>query len=199
MILSDMLKPKLKNSYVIAQLSNMCTKKSRITGCAALVSGLSFIPLFLAGKYKKYPNYNDILQVGYETLWKTLIDFDVTKSSNFTGCAFFWIRQKMAREASKELILSKNWDLKGLVVPDMQDGDLESEILHHEEKELAKALLDQLPSEYRDIIFYIYDENTSLRDVGAKMSLSHETVRRMAQDAISTMRKNTQNILLINT
>lgn len=196
-----MIARRFTNTDVIAHLQNFSNlPEFKIKHGNELVRGLSFIPLSAASKYRKYSNYHDLLQCGYETLWRSIISFDTSKSQNFFGWAFLWIRQKIAKEALKEKIYLNTYVLSGLATPDEEDdNDLENLLLESEEKHIINEAMRQLDKSHRDILLQVYNDERSLRDLGHDIKMSHESVRKIRDDATRILKRIIDQKLIINT
>lgn len=195
-----MLVKKLTNTEVLVYLHNFAEMpEMKITQGDELVRRLSFIPLSAAYKYKKFPNYKDLLQVGYETLWKSIIAFDVTKGDNFFCWAFLWIRQKIAKEALKEKIYLGTFVSSGLELESDETDEFENILLRAEEENILKVAFSELSGERKSVMTEIYENDRSLRDIGSAMNISHESVRKIRDDAIRVLKRIIDQKLVINT
>lgn len=164
-----------------------------------LIKGLSFIPLSAAAKYRKFSNYKDLMQIGYETLWRAILTFDVSKSDNFFCWAFLWTRQKIAKEALKEKVYLNTFVSSGLDLELDELDEFEDLFLRAEEEDILKAAFSQLNKDQVFVMDELYKNDRSLRDVGTDMKVSHESVRRIRDDAIRILKRITDQKLVINT
>lgn len=197
---SNMLVKKLTNAEVLTYLHNFAEMPDmKFTHGSELVKRLSFIPLSIASKYKKFPNYRDLLQIGYETLWKSIIAFDVTKGDNFFCWAYLWIRQKIAKEALKEKIYLGTFVASGLELESDEANEFENILLHTEEENILKVAFSELSGEKKSVMTEIYENDRSLRDLGSDMNISHESVRKIRDDAIRVLKRIIDHKLVINT
>lgn len=194
-----MLAKKFTNADIITQLHNFAEiPEFKIKHGNQLIRGLSFIPLSAVSKYRKFTNYPDLLQVGYETLWKSIMSFDVSKSNNFFCWSYMWIRQKIAKEALKEKNYLSTYVLAGLEIEGEESHDFEESIFKTEERHLINSSLLELSKVQHTLILDIYDNGRSLREIGKNMKLSHESVRKMKEDATSLLKKIVERKLIIN-
>jgi RNA polymerase sigma factor (sigma-70 family) len=195
-----MLVKRLTNTDVMVYLHNFAEMPDmKITQGDELVRRLSFIPLSLAYKYKKFPNYKDLLQVGYETLWKSIVSFDVTKGDNFFCWAYLWIKQKIAKEALKEKIYLETFVMSGLELESDEIDEFENILLRTEEENILKVAFSELSGERMSVMTEIYRNDRSLRDIGSDMNISHESVRKIRDDAVRVLKRIIDQKLIINT
>ena len=191
---------KFTNADVVARLSN-CSSRDDISKRYGneLIRGLSFIPLSVTSRYKKFSNYQDLVQVAYETLWKSIISFDINKSDNFYYWAFLWTRQSVAQAALKEKIYLEATSCSGLNLDVNGHTDFEKELLEIEDSALMKKSIAELSPSQSYVMNEVYQENKSLRDIGIAMSLSHESVRKIRDDATRRLKMIIDQKIVINT
>jgi RNA polymerase sigma factor (sigma-70 family) len=181
---------RLTNTDVMVYLHNFAEMPDmKITHGDELVRRLSFIPLSLAYKYKNFPNYKDLLQVGYETLWKSIVSFNVTKGDNFFCWAYLWIKQKIAKEALKEKIYLETFVMSGLELESDEIDEFENILLRTEEENILKVAFSELSVEQMSVMTEIYRNDRSLRDIGSDMNISHESVRKIRDDAVRVLKR----------
>ena len=185
-----MLAKKLTNEEAMAQLKIIAANTDAATEFKlALLKVSSFIPLTLASKYRRYANYNDLLQIGFEALWRAINVFDTSKNDNFLGWAFLVTRQAICREALREKKYLDTYILSGLSVGHDNSYEFEEDLLNAQEEKVIKMAIDQLGGEYKSLLLDIYINSRSLRDVGKSMGISHESVRRAKDEAIDHLKR----------
>lgn len=196
---SSMLAKRFTNADVISHLHKIIEMPEHKTKLSKeLMKGVSYIPLKITSKYKKFTNYKDLLQVGYETLWRAILTFDINKSDNFHYWARRWIKQKVAIAAWREKIYLGTCVLSGLELEADDLNDFEESILKIEEQHIVNAAVLELDELQSTVMLDIYDDGKSLRNIGDDIGLSHESVRKIRDSAIDALRIKIDQKLVIN-
>lgn len=150
-----------------------------------ILKQLSWIPASLASKYRRYENYQDLLQTGYLTLFKAMLAFDYQKSSNISGYIYPWVKSEIAKEAwhQKEYLQTYSLvgDSKPLVITTTESP--EAKYIRGEDIKILKNILNNLDMDSKKIIIQTFDlegkGKKSLREIAKEMNISHEQVRKI--------------------
>jgi RNA polymerase sigma factor (sigma-70 family) len=158
-----------------------------------LLKKLSWIPATLAAKYKPFENYRDIMQTGYLTLFRAILNFDYTKSSNIVGYIYPWVKVEIAKEAWRQKEYLQKYQLVGdsKLLDSTLVGSPEEAFLANEELRLFKNILKKLDTDSNRIITKTFDLDgmgrRSLRQLSDEMGVSHETIRKMRIKAVKKL------------
>lgn len=165
-----------------------------------IFSKLSFLVYQIAKPYKKFQNYEDILQEGFIGLLKSVRKFDYSKYPNFFLYSYQWIKHSIKRSASKFDIVY-NPSKKRVVYADFSEQEEQEDPNYLEElyfeKEVAikiRNILNTLPSREKIIMektFGIKSEDCeSLRNIGSQLDITHERVRQIKNETIEKLKNN---------
>lgn len=160
-----------------------------------ILKQLSWIPASLASKYRRYENYQDLLQTGYLTLFKAMLAYDYEKSSNISGYIYPWVKSEIAKEAwgQKEYLQTYSFvgDSKPLVTTTI--GSPEDEYIRGEDIKILKNILKNLDMDSKKVLTETFDlegkGKKSLRQIAKEMNISHEQVRKIQHKAIKKIVK----------
>jgi RNA polymerase sigma factor (sigma-70 family) len=168
----------------------------------SIIEKLSFLVYSGTKLYKKFPNYEDLVQEGFVGLVKATKRFNYKLFPNFFVFAEKSIKYSVKRAASRfDIVYNPN---KVRVVyselserEDPGDGvDTPEELFFEKETEykISKAL-EGFSDRDRDIVKRIfglgqYKKQQTLRDIGPIYDLTHERVRQIKNQVITKLRNN---------
>lgn len=161
-----------------------------------------FRPLVLqrASKYKKYPNYEDLEQDGFEALMMALKSY-IPEKGSFTWWADKYISTRIARSANahstirfpikiaRELKPHKVSYMPVLVDP---DADPMADAFNEERKEIVLEAVKTLPEKHQKLINLLFDLQPhrfkNLSQLLKNLSLSYLDYCQMMQEAKDELR-----------
>ena len=166
-----------------------------------IVEGLSFLVYNGAKSYRRFSNYEDLVQEGYIGLLKAVRKFEHARFPNFFVYAEQWIRHRIKNAASRfDIVYNPN---KQRVVYSSDLGDNveeEAEITPEdiffelEKCENINKVLNEFPEREREIVKRIFglDDHSpqTLREIGPDFNVTYERVRQIKNNVISKLRKN---------
>ena len=164
---------------------------------------LSFLAYNNARPYKKFSNYEDLVQEGLIGLLKAIRRYDYTRYPNFFLYAAQWIRHSVKRSASRFDIVY-NPDRKRVVYAEVTtdaNGKEEEDPTTPEDAFFAKEIqirvrevLNDFSARDREIVKRIFglDEQApqTLREIGPDFDLTYERIRQIKNNVISKLKKN---------
>lgn len=152
---------------------------------------MSWIAALAAAKYKRFQNYDDLLQVGQMALYRAILSFDNTKSSNIFAYVYPWVKTDVRREAWKEKQYLANYEFVADSRNDLDDlvSSPEDVYLEVERSKVLTNILNKLDINSRTIMYKSLGlegvEPESLRDIAEEMNMSHETIRQIRNKAVA--------------
>lgn len=159
---------------------------------------LLWVAFAASSKYKKYPNYKDLLQVAELALYKAIMAFDNTKSANIFAYIYPWVKTDVRREAWKEKQylsfneLSDSSNEENSIFDELICSPEEMYLLDEKEKVILN-ILKNLDNSSKYILYRSLglegSEIESLRDIAEGMNMSHENVRQIRNKAIMRIAK----------
>jgi RNA polymerase sigma factor (sigma-70 family) len=142
-------------------------------------------------------SYAEALQAGRIGLWRALVGYDPERGTAFSTYAWVAIRRHIRRSAIQR---AKDAAICALSVSCVQALDLEEDLDRALVYDALLALLSQLPERLRQIIVARYGLDgfapRSLRRLGVQLSVSHERVRQLQQDALAWLRHPAHSLCL---
>ena len=143
-------------------------------------------------------SYEEALQAGRIGLWRALLGYDPARGTAFSTYAWVAIRRHIRRAATESAedaasrALSDSFvqavDLSGRASRQNVDEDLDRALVH----DALLTLVLELPDRLLQIIVARYGLDgrppRSLRQLGVQLSLSHERVRQLQQEALAWLR-----------
>lgn len=159
----------------------------------AVFKELLWVAFAASSKYKKYPNYKDLLQVAEMALYKAILAFDNTKSANLFAYIYPWVKTDVRREAWKE---KQYLSFNELADSCNKENSIFDELIASPEEiylevEQEKVILNILKNLDNNSKYILYrslglegSEIESLRDIAKGMNMSHENVRQIRNKAI---------------
>lgn len=173
-----------------------------------VVIKLSFLVYNQTSYYKRFENYEDLVQEGFIGLIKATNRYDWKIYPNFFAYANQWIRHSVKRAASRfDIIYNPNKDrvIYTELQPENEEEDLttnpENIFLDKEKSsELKKALSNFSKKEIKivDKIFGLTNSSQTLREIGPQFSLTHERVRQIKNNVIEKLKQQENIIDLIS-
>jgi len=168
-----------------------------------IVKGLSFLVYSNAKMYRKFPNYEDLVQEGFIGLLRAVQKFDHTLFPNFFVYSERWIRHSVKRAASRfDVVYNPNksrviYACPSEVGQEAEVDDTPEKIFFNKErgKRIEEVLCD-FPDRDRDIVKRIFglgeycSNPQTLREIGPVFDLTHERIRQIKNKVISKLRKN---------
>lgn len=177
-------------------------RKSAISAIqSTLVEKLAFLVYSNAKSYRKFPNYEDLVQEGFVGLLRATRKFDRTLFPNFFVYAERWIRHCIKRAASRfDVVYNPNRSRVVYAEPveigneeEVEDTPEEMFFIKEKSSQIERVLND-FPERDREIVKRIFglDNNDplTLREIGPMFDLTHERVRQIKNKIISKLRKN---------
>lgn len=165
-----------------------------------IIEGLSFIVYSNVRQYRKFPNYEDLVQEGFVGLVKAVKKFNHTLFPNFFVYSERWIRHSVKRAASRFDVVYNPKRHRVVYAEPAEIGEEqeaeetpEDTFFTKETSQKIEEVLEDFPLRDRDIIKRIfglgdYDSQT-LREIGPVYDLTHERVRQIKNKVISKLCK----------
>jgi len=174
-------------------------RKEIITLQNKIVSDLSFLVYFQARPYRKFSNYEDVVQEGLIGLLRAVRKFNINLFPNFFIYSERWIRHSVKRAASKfDVVYCPN--KKRVVYTGLAEsseevcvGSPEEDYAEKEKSQKIREVLNQLPDRDREIVEGIFGFGSTpqvLRKIGPMHNLTHERIRQIKNQVISKLKKN---------
>jgi len=168
-----------------------------------IIKELSFLVYNNSRPYRRFSNYEDLVQEGFIGLLKAVRRFDYNRFPNFFIYAEQWIRNGVKRSASRFDVVY-NPERKRVVYAEITsdaNGKEEEDPTTPEDtffvKEIqarVKEVLDEFSERDREIvkrIFGLGDQTPqTLREIGPDFNLTYERVRQIKNNVISKLKKN---------
>jgi RNA polymerase sigma factor (sigma-70 family) len=143
-------------------------------------------------------SYEEALQVGRIGLWRALLGYDPSRGTAFSTYAWVAIQRHIRRAATQNaghpVVRSLPVSLEQALGPSGRaagrslDEVLDRALVH----DALLALLTQLPARLRRIVIARYGLDgsppRSLRQLGVELTLSHERIRQLQQEALAWLR-----------
>lgn len=164
-----------------------------------IIRKLSFLVFNNVKIYKKFPNYDDLIQEGFIGLTKAVRKFKWQKFPNFFIFSSQWIRHYVKRAASRyDIVYNPNRNRVIYAEPDdteIDTDDTPDEVLFAKERQRnIIKILNEFPKRDREIVQKIFGMNgnneQTLREVGPQFELSYERIRQIKSSVIDKLRKN---------
>lgn len=175
-----------KNPNKKIQLQNEIIKKT------------AFLVYKNAKRYKKMPNYQDLVQEGYYGLVKAARAFDHNKFPNFYVYAEMWIKN-MIRRSAKKFDVVYNPNRKRTVYAEPKETEVDPELtpeekmMYDQKNAYVRGSLKALSSREERVlcgIFEIGSEKRAMADLGREFNISNEAIRKTKIRAINKLGKN---------
>lgn len=168
-----------------------------------IIKELSFLVYRNSKPYRKFSNYEDLVQEGLIGLLKAVRRFDYRRYPNFFLYAEQWIRHSIKRSASRFDVVY-NPDRKRVVYAEITsdaNGKEEEDPTTPEDVFFAKEIqvrvrevLNEFSERDREIverIFGLGDQSPqTLREIGPDFNLTYERIRQIKNNVISKLKKN---------
>lgn len=168
-----------------------------------IVEGLDFLVYSHAKQYRKFPNYEDLVQEGFIGLLRATRKFNYNLFPNFFVYAEKWIKHCIKRSASRfDVVYSPNKDRVVYAEPteigeEEEVEDTPEEIFFSKEQSIkVEEELSKLPQRDKEIVQRIFglgeydNDPQTLREIGPMFDLTHERIRQIKNKVIEKLRKN---------
>lgn len=162
--------------------------------------GLRFLVYNNVKFYRKFPNYDDLVQEGFIGLLKAIRKFNYELFPNFFVYSERWIRHYVKRAASRfDVVYCPNRNRVVYADPsEVGEEELadspEEEYIIKESVQKVREILNEFSDRDREIVERIFGLNNNnpqtLRDIGPSYDLTYERVRQIKNHVISKLRKN---------
>ena len=172
-----------------------------------IVVDCSFLVYSTAKSYKRFSNYEDLIQEGFVGLVRAVRKFNYRLFPNFFIYAERWIRHNIKRGASRfDIIYSPDRTrvVYGEKPETVDDFGLVAEQENHfydkETKSKLQLVLNSLSGREKDIVERIFGLNNhppqTLREIGPVYNLTHERIRQIKNEAINKL-KNCEDLEIL--
>ena len=166
-----------------------------------LIEGLAFLVYSNTKMYRKFPNYEDLVQEGFIGLLRAVRKFNLNLFPNFFVYSERWIRHSVKRAASRFDIVYNPNKCRVVYAEPAEIGQEEvvnqgpEEIFFAKEKgKRIEAVLGDFPDRDREIVKRIFGlgeyHPQTLREIGPMFDLTHERIRQIKNKVIVKLRKN---------
>jgi RNA polymerase sigma factor (sigma-70 family) len=166
-----------------------------------IIEKLGFLVYSNTKSYKKFENYEDLVQEGFTGLIKAVQHFDRNLFPNFFVYANRWIRGNVKRAASRfDVVYNPNKSRVIYAEPSEIEQEKETEytpedtFFAKEKSYKIDKVLNEFSHRDRDIVERIFGlgkhNPQTLRDIGPIYNITHERVRQIKNEVISKLRKN---------
>jgi len=162
-----------------------------------IVSQTSGLVYKNCNRYKKFSNYEDLLQEGFIGLIKAINSFDPKRFSNFISYADRWVMHYVKRAASRydivydprrHRVVYAEINESDFLLEDMPDNIFAEQ----ERKELLNNAIKKLSYRESSVVrqsFGIDSKTKTLEEIGAQFGISYERVRQIKVNAIKKLKK----------
>jgi RNA polymerase sigma factor (sigma-70 family) len=162
-----------------------------------IVKSLSFLVYENTKSYRKFPNYEDLVQEGFIGLIKAVKKFDYNKYPNFFMYANQWIKNGVKRSASRFDIVY-NPERKRVVYAEIEKEEIDpinvEDIFLNKERQIKlKEIINEFSDRDKEIIkrlFGIDKNQQTLREIGKELDLTHERIRQIKNGLVNKLRDN---------
>lgn len=166
-----------------------------------IIEKLSFLVYSNARSYRKFPNYEDLVQEGFIGLLRAVRKFNCNLFPNFFVYAEQWIRHSVKRSASRFDVVYNPNKIR-VVYAEPSDIGKEDEsnftpedIFFVKETSIKiEKVLKDFPTRDREIVKRIFGlgeyKQQTLREIGPIFGLTHERIRQIKNKVILKLRKN---------
>lgn len=189
----------------IEKIKNLpITKKDKQIKISHLYNNIirrsSFLVYNNTKRYRRYNNYTDLVQEGFEGLYVATKKFDYRRFPNFFVYAERWVKNRIIRSAKKfDVVYNPNKHrtiyLGEVLCKESCDNsdidDMEEEFFKRERVKKLLEILEKIPNKNRTIIKQLYGINCqkkSLRQIGKKFGLTHERIRQINNETIRKLK-----------
>ena len=163
-----------------------------------IVNDLSFLVYSQVKSYRRFSNYDDLVQEGLIGLLRAVRKFNFRLFPNFFIYSERWIRHSVKRAASRFDVVycpnKKRVVYTGLAESseEMAADNPEEEYAIKEKAQKVRDVLNELSSRDKEIVERIFGFNSNpqtLRGIGPNYNLTHERIRQIKNQAISKLKK----------
>ncbi|HIJ83564.1 MAG: RNA pol sigma70 protein [Magnetococcales bacterium] len=203
--MKDTAKP-VEDEPAIRERIRRCQTAEDPQAMEILVSSLLPMVVHLAGKYPPL-FHDDLIQEGCMGLMQSVQRFDLSQPTRFSSFAYHYIRGRMLKFLNTKASVVRHpqgkWILcKSLDTPVLYDEDsvplvelLQSRDPSPEDRLIKKDIrtrlikaMDPLSPKEKMVIRQYFWESATLEEVGEKLGISRETVRRVGQESLKKIR-----------
>lgn len=130
--------------------------------------------------YNNYSQHSDLVQEGYETTLKCIVEFDENRGVNFLGYVKVQLKFLYLNKHKEKRTFSLNETVgdDGAELIDLLEGEenpLEECILKETKEALVKALF-KLTERQREVLILFYVKKLSIGEIAKKLGISYRTV-----------------------
>ena len=183
------------------QTKNIKAKKEYDNFFQNAINKFSYIVQIHSRKYKKFPNYMDLVQEGYVGLILAFNNFDVERSKNFYKIANWYVKTRIKRAANKHEVFHVPMGIAKDMPPNrlselpiiVEASPNACETIENEEAALKiKEIIMEMSPTWRKVICKFYgisidkkgirintDSKRSIADISQEMSISRVQVQRI--------------------
>jgi RNA polymerase sigma factor (sigma-70 family) len=141
--------------------------------------------------------YEEALQAGRIGLWRAILGYDPGRGTAFSSYAWVAIRRHIHRAAGQA---TDDAACRLIPAPRLRGPDLDEHVERILVHDALHELLTRLPDRLRHVILARYGLDghlpCSLRQLGEQLSLSHERIRQLEQDALAWLRHPAHSLCL---
>lgn len=204
--MKDAVVHRLDDSH-IRGLVGRCQSVGDTQALGAVVA--AFMPMIVKMAKKFHPEFcDDLIQEGCIGLIQSIKRFDPGQAVRFSTFAFYYIKGKMlnyintktaiVRPPQGERVICKSLDVPVLydedsvpmveLLPSRESSPEEKLVKKEIETRLYKAVSQLSPRE-KAIVYHYFWGSATLEEVGKKLGMSRETVRRVGQESLVKIRQ----------
>lgn len=166
-----------------------------------IVEKLSFLVYSNCKMYRKFPNYEDLVQEGFIGLLRAVRKFNRNLFPNFFVYSERWIRHSVKRAASRfDIVYNPSKTRVVYAEPaeigreEEADVTPEKTFFDKEKSSKIEEVLGDFPIRDREIVKRIFGlgefDQQTLREIGPLFDLTHERIRQIKNKVILKLRKN---------
>ncbi|WP_411680019.1 sigma-70 family RNA polymerase sigma factor [Clostridium thailandense] len=146
--------------------------------------------------YVKGYDIEDLIAIGQAAVIKAINIYDTEKSSAFTTYVFntiktevYQVLRKNIKEASCCSLHSLNKDGLEFINTLVSDFNIEEDSIKREEKTILRTALKKLNEEEKEIIYWYFYHNKTLKDYGKYKGISYRTAVDRKKKAVEKLKK----------
>lgn len=165
-----------------------------------IVDKMKFLVYSNARPYRKFSNYEDVVQEGFVGLIRSVHKFKWSLFPNFFVYSNQWVRHYTKRAASRfdvmfnpnksRVVYSEPDENKSIPAEDTPDGIF----FRQERANGVNEILNHFPDRDKEIVRMIFGlggyKPQTLRKIGSRFNLTHERVRQIKNNVLNKLRKN---------
>jgi len=161
-----------------------------------IFKSVSYLPTKVAGRYSKFADREDLLQIGKYALYRAIRTFDCTKGNHFFSWSYLWLVKSIKIEAHRQRRYKETFPTKDMnTLESLSKSVVDTETLYNERLnayciDVALKGTSETYSKILRMSFGIGAEMMSLRDIGKEVGKSHEWVRTARARALDGLKRN---------